>query len=74
MGKIDKRANVDHNRTRRLLPPKFVDREHGELRRFDAMQAGSLLVHRPQTEEIGRIGAKALKERMDECILSDPLE
>ena len=59
-------ANVDRNRTRCLLTPKFVDREHRELGRLGPIQAGSLLVHRPQTEEIGRIGSQAVEERMDE--------
>src|SRR5207245_11169508 len=69
-GKIHERADVDHDRTRRLLAAKFVDRERCELRRSDAVETGSALVHRPQAEEIRRIGSQSLEERMDEGILA----
>jgi hypothetical protein len=73
-GRIHKRADVDHDRTRRQLAAKFVDREQRQLRWFHAVQTRAALIHAPQPEEIGRISAKALKERMDECILGDLLE
>src|SRR5438309_10204257 len=69
-GKIHERADVDHDRTRRLLAAKFVDRELRELRRSYAVETGSAPVHRPQAEEIRRIGSQSLEERMDEGILA----
>src|SRR5205814_1816797 len=70
-GKISKRADVDHDRTCRQLAAKFVDREPCKLRSFHAIETRAALIHAPQPEEIGRIGAKALKERMNECILAN---
>src|SRR5437588_10741184 len=69
-GKIHERADVDHDRTRRLLAAKFVDRELRELRRSDAVETGSALVHRPQAEKVRRIRAQAAKEVTDKCILA----
>src|ERR1700737_451210 len=68
-GKIHKRADVDHDRTRRLLVAKFVDGEQREPRWLHAIQAGSVLVYFARTEEVGRVGAKAVEERVDEGIL-----
>src|SRR2546428_319260 len=68
-GEIHKRAEVDHDRTRRQLAAKFVDREPCKLRSFHAIETRAALIHAPQPEEIGRIGAKAVKERMDKCLL-----
>ena len=70
-GKIYKRADVDHDRTRRQLAAKFVDREPCKLRSFHAIETRAALIHAPQPEEIGRIGSQAVKERMDECLLGD---
>src|SRR6267378_670569 len=70
-GKIRQRTDVDHDRRRSLMSPKFVDREQRQLRWFHAIQARAALIHAPQPEEIGRIGSQAVKERMDECLLSD---
>src|SRR5207302_618889 len=69
-GKIHEQTDVDHDRTRRLLAAKFVDRELRELRRSDAVETGSALVHRPQAEKVRRIRAQAAKEMTDKCILA----
>src|SRR5438105_10678457 len=71
LGKIHKRADVDHDRIRRLLAPKFVDREPSQFRWFHAIETRTALIHAPQPEEIGREGSQAVKERIDECILGD---
>ena len=68
--KIDKRADVNHDCPRRTAAVKFVDRERCELRWVHAVQAGSTLVHRPQTEEVRRVGAKTIEERPDESIVT----
>src|SRR3982074_1045677 len=67
-GKIHKRADVDHDRTRRQLAAKFVDREPCKLRSFHAIETCAALIHAPQSEEIGRIRSQAVKERTDECL------
>src|SRR5205823_10809076 len=73
-GKIHKRADVGHDRTRRQLAAKFVDRELRKLRSSHAIETRPALIHTPQPEEIGRIGSQAVKERIDKCLLGDRSE
>src|SRR5438094_5909387 len=70
-GKIHQRADVDHDRTRRQLATKFVDREPCKLRSFHAIETRAALIDTPQPEEVRRIGSQAGEERMDKCLLGD---